>query len=326
MVGRGEVAANPQAAVSFRNVAGNIVLGPITVPLSVKAPELQRQVAAFLKQAPSQVILVTGSKKLSPVDDVASLGCQEELVIDMVVNSPPLREVTPHRFANVYMAHRELGALDGVTMLTRSLAPGNSVLLEDRCVATDGEEVEYRVWDPFHCRLVAAVVGGIGSFPIKPGAVVLFPKVGPQLERTVSHVSDIVGSEGRVLVAGGQAMGSWAAQRPNIAELPASALEEPLPDAERVDVVINGADFPPSDRAQRTLWLKDELASLKLWLKTGGWAIHVVDAQAHGDRAPFQVFHHVVAALRAAGLRPREQITLEPYHSDTAVIVSKFCP
>merc|ERR1712238_125358 len=57
-------------------------------------------------------------------------------------------------------------------------------------------KVEYRVWNPFRSKLGAAIVGGIGAMPIKPGSKVLY--LGGASGTTVSHVSDMIGAEGVV--------------------------------------------------------------------------------------------------------------------------------
>lgn len=57
-----------------------------------------------------------------------------------------------------------------------------------------GEKVEYRVWNPFRSKIAAGIIGGVSDIFIKPGAKVLY--LGAASGTTVSHVSDIIGSEG----------------------------------------------------------------------------------------------------------------------------------
>ncbi|CAI5745828.1 unnamed protein product [Peronospora destructor] len=52
------------------------------------------------------------------------------------------------------------------------------------------EKVEYRVWNPFRSKIAAAILGGVDSIWITPGAKVLYS--GGASGTTVSHVSDIV--------------------------------------------------------------------------------------------------------------------------------------
>ncbi|KAL9664933.1 hypothetical protein QQ045_020342 [Rhodiola kirilowii] len=60
----------------------------------------------------------------------------------------------------------------------------------------DGTKTEYRVWNPCRSKLAVAILGGVDSIWIKPGARVLY--LGAASETTVSHVSDIVGHNGVV--------------------------------------------------------------------------------------------------------------------------------
>ena len=76
---------------------------------------------------------------------------------------------------------------------TRSLAPGETVYGEE--IVKVGDE-EYRVWDPFRSKLAAAILKGLGKIHFGEKSKVLY--LGAASGTTVSHVSDIVGSEGKV--------------------------------------------------------------------------------------------------------------------------------
>ena len=54
----------------------------------------------------------------------------------------------------------------------------------------DEGKTEYRVWNPFRSKLVAAILGGVDKIHIKPGSKVLY--LGAASGTTVSHVADIV--------------------------------------------------------------------------------------------------------------------------------------
>lgn len=56
---------------------------------------------------------------------------------------------------------------------------------------TEGEKVEYRVWNPFRSKLAAAILGGVDQIHMPPGSKVLY--LGAASGTTVSHVSDVVG-------------------------------------------------------------------------------------------------------------------------------------
>lgn len=56
---------------------------------------------------------------------------------------------------------------------------------------TEGDKIEYRVWNPFRSKLAAAILGGIDEIHMPPGSKVLY--LGAASGTTVSHVSDVVG-------------------------------------------------------------------------------------------------------------------------------------
>ena len=102
--------------------------------------------------------------------------------------------IEPHnRLEGVFIARGKEDAL-----VTKNLVPGDSVYGEKRISIDDenGAKIEYRVWNPFRSKLGAAILGGVENTYIKPGSKVLY--LGAASGTTVSHVSDIVGPEGRV--------------------------------------------------------------------------------------------------------------------------------
>jgi rRNA 2'-O-methyltransferase fibrillarin len=101
--------------------------------------------------------------------------------------------VNPHdRFKGVYIIKQK-----GDVLGTKNLAPGESVYDEKRISVGEGEDkIEYRTWNPFRSKLAASIVGGIENIYMQPGTKVLY--LGAASGTTVSHVSDLVGPEGRV--------------------------------------------------------------------------------------------------------------------------------
>lgn len=59
------------------------------------------------------------------------------------------------------------------------------------------------------------------------------------------------------------------------------------------------------------------------FLKNGGWFVISIKANCVDSTAkPEVVYASEVQTLRELGCRPREQLTLEPYHRDHAVVRS----
>src|SRR5579863_8015288 len=76
---------------------------------------------------------------------------------------------------------------------TVNLTKGRKVYGED--LVTE-EGIEYRQWNPYRSKLSAAILNGLKKVEIKRGNSVLY--LGAATGTTVSHISDIVGNEGRV--------------------------------------------------------------------------------------------------------------------------------
>ncbi|MEM3760791.1 MAG: fibrillarin-like rRNA/tRNA 2'-O-methyltransferase, partial [Candidatus Bathyarchaeia archaeon] len=99
--------------------------------------------------------------------------------------------VKPHpRFPAIFEVTLEDGAK---RLATRNLAPGRNVYGE-RLIRYEG--FEYRVWDAFRSKLAAAILKDLKTVPIKPCHRVLY--LGAASGTTASHVSDIVGEDGRI--------------------------------------------------------------------------------------------------------------------------------
>lgn len=101
--------------------------------------------------------------------------------------------VEPHqRLKGVFISRGKEDSL-----VTKNLVPGDSVYGEKRIsVEDENGKTEYRVWNPFRSKLASAILGGVENTWMEPGSKVLY--LGAASGTTVSHVSDIVGPEGRV--------------------------------------------------------------------------------------------------------------------------------
>lgn len=188
----------------------------------------------------------------------------------------------------------------------------------------NGEKVEYRVWNPFRSKLGAAILGGVENIHIKPGAKVLY--LGAASGTTVSHVSDIVGPEGLVYAVefshrSGRDLINVAKKRTNIIPIIEDARH---PHKYRmlvgmVDVVF--ADVAQPDQA-RIVALNSHN-----FLKNGGHFVISIKASCIDSTAtPEAVFAMEVKKLQAEKLKPKEQLTLEPYERDHAVVVGVYRP
>merc|ERR1719295_725986 len=203
--------------------------------------------------------------------------------------------------------------------------PGNSVYGEKRLVAESEDKEdkgEYRVWNPFRSKLGAGIVGGIGAMPIKPGASVLY--LGGASGTTVSHVSDMIGPEGVVYAVEfshrpGRDLTNMAKRRPNVVPIVEDA-RQPT----RYRMLIGMVDVIFSDVAQPDQ-ARIVTHNASFFLKNNGWILISIKANCvDSTAAPEAVFAMEVDKLRKDGCKPKEQLTLEPYHRDHALVVGVY--
>lgn len=237
--------------------------------------------------------------------------------------------VEPHRHEGIFVARGKEDAL-----VTLNSTPGVAVYGEKRISVevppvpgsdnSNPTKVEYRVWNPFRSKLAAAVLGGMDNIWIAPGKKVLY--LGAAAGTSVSHVSDIVGPTGAVYAVEfshrpGRDLLGVAKLRTNIVPIIEDA-RHPLKYRMligMVDVVF--ADIAQPDQA-RIVALNSHY-----FLKNGGHAVIAIKASCiDSTAAPEAVFRREVSKLQAENFKPLEQLTLEPYERDHAVVISEYRP
>ncbi|XP_046490131.1 rRNA 2'-O-methyltransferase fibrillarin isoform X2 [Neodiprion pinetum] len=229
--------------------------------------------------------------------------------------------IEPHRHEGVFIARGKEDAL-----VTLNLIPGSEVYGEKRISveADNSEKVEYRVWNPFRSKLAAAILGGVDQIHMPPGSKVLY--LGAASGTTVSHVADVVGPEGLVYAVefshrSGRDLINVAKKRTNIIPIIEDARH---PHKYRmlvgmVDTIF--ADVAQPDQARIVA------LNAQYFLKNGGHFVISIKASCIDSTAqPEAVFAAEVKKLVADKLKPQEQITLEPYERDHAVVVGVFRP
>ncbi|KAH9950228.1 Fibrillarin [Amylocystis lapponica] len=222
----------------------------------------------------------------------------------------------PHRHPGVFIAKGKDSML-----VTKNLVPGEAVYGEKRISidgGIDGTKIEYRVWNPFRSKLAAGVLGGLAEIFIQPGKKVLY--LGAASGTSVSHVADIVGPEGLVYAVefslrSGRDLINMAKKRTNVIPIVEDAR---TPQKYRmlvstVDVIF--ADVAQPDQARIVALNAD------YFLKNGGHAVISIKASCIDSTAvPETVFAQEVQVLRKLKFKPIEQVTLEPYERDHAMV------
>lgn len=208
-------------------------------------------------------------------------------------------------------------------LATRNATPGVSVYGEKRMAVTvENEKIEYRVWNPYRSKLAAGIVSGIDNTHIAPGSKVLY--LGAASGTSVSHVSDIVGPKGVVYAVefsqrSGRDLIKLATKRKNIVPIVEDAR---YPHKYRMLVPMVDTIF--SDVAQPD---QTRIVALNAdyFLKEKGGVLISIKANCVDSTAPPQkVFAEEVEKLRKHGIRPQEQITLEPFEKDHAIVVATY--
>ncbi|MFH1780214.1 MAG: fibrillarin-like rRNA/tRNA 2'-O-methyltransferase [Candidatus Micrarchaeota archaeon] len=155
---------------------------------------------------------------------------------------------------------------------TKSMIPGFRVKNE----STFKEKgIEYRVWDPNHSKLSAAIKKGLLDLPIKPGSNVLY--LGAAQGVTPSFVSDIVGRKGFVYCVefskvAMQRLIPVCEKRENMAPILADARKpEEYEEVGKVDVVFEDV----ADRDQTRIMIENSR-----FLEDGGHALLALKSQS----------------------------------------------
>lgn len=202
---------------------------------------------------------------------------------------------------------------------------GESVYGEKRiAVEADGVKTEYRVWNPFRSKIAAAILGGVENIHIGPGSKVLY--LGAASGTTVSHVSDIVGPTGLVYAVefshrSGRDLLNVAKKRVNIIPIIEDARHP-----HKYRMLVGMVDTIFADVAQ-----PDQARIVALnahnFLKVGGHIVISIKASCIDSTAePAAVFAAEVNKLKSEKVKPQEQLTLEPYERDHAVVVGLYRP
>ncbi|GLI71897.1 small subunit processome complex component [Penicillium ochrochloron] len=226
-----------------------------------------------------------------------------------------------HRHAGVFVAR---GGKEDL-LVTKNLTPGEAVYGEKRIsvespAGDDGvvTKTEYRVWNPFRSKLAAGILGGLDNIYMKPGAKVLY--IGGASGTSVSHVADIVGPTGNVYAVefshrSGRDLIGMATHRTNVIPIVEDA-RHPLRYrmlVPMVDVIF--ADVAQPDQA-RIVGL-----NAHMFLKEGGGVLISIKASCIDSTAAAEVvFTREVQKMREEKIKPKEQLTLEPFERDHCIV------
>jgi len=211
-------------------------------------------------------------------------------------------------------------------LVTLNLTPGETVYGEKRIEIPEEDNPtqnkDYRQWNPFRSKLAASILGGVKNIYMGPGSKVLY--LGAASGTTVSHVADLVGPTGCVYAVEfshrtGRELLEVAKKRTNVIPIIEDARKP-----HKYRMLVPMVDCIFSDVAQ-----PDQARILALnahyFLKNGAGFVISIKANCIDSTAPAEhVFAQQVQELRQEHFKPREQITLEPYERDHAVVTGLY--
>ncbi len=227
-------------------------------------------------------------------------------------------EVVEHeRFRGVYWAKLEDGSR---RLATENLAPGKTVYRE-KLVRFGGKE--YRLWDSYRSKLAASIVKDISNIYIEPRHRVLY--LGAATGTTASHVSDIVGKEGKVFCVEfaprvfRELLNNVCAFRQNMFPILADAR---FP--ERYRHLVTMVDDIYCDIAQPEQ-AKVVIANARMFLRLGGGLLLAVKARSIDvTKTPTEVFRREIEILESGGFEVEDVAHLEPFDRDHVMVAARY--
>lgn len=165
---------------------------------------------------------------------------------------------------------------------------------------------------------------GVDHIHIKPGAKVLY--LGAASGTTVSHVSDIVGPDGLVFAVefshrSGRDLINMAKKRTNVIPIIEDARHP-----HKYRMLVSAVDCIFADVAQPDQ-ARIVAINAHYFLKNEGFVVISIKANCIDSTAESEaVFASEVSKLKNEKIKPKEQVTLEPYERDHAVVVGQYRP
>ncbi|KAL8150026.1 hypothetical protein AgCh_006875 [Apium graveolens] len=218
----------------------------------------------------------------------------------------------PHRFEGVFIAKGKENFI-----CTRNLVPGEALHGEELLYIQNEDKitVEYRVWNPLKSKLGAAILCGLKNITAKPGSRVLY--LGDVCETTVSHLSDLVGSDGVVYVVGfSDFVVNMVDKRPNVITI----FEKPSNHWKyRMVVSMVDAIFADIVHPQQVNWF---ISNAQYYLRAGGH--YMISTRAINVDLTGQGKDLFATHPGQMEFSPTELVMLEPIMREYVMLVGDF--
>ena len=204
-------------------------------------------------------------------------------------------------------------------MATENLTPGTKVYGED---LYRFDKTEYRIWDTFRSKLAASIEKGINDVPVSEGSKVLY--LGAASGTTPSHVSDIIGSKGRVFCVEFaprvmRELIEISTPRGNMVPILGDAR---MPSSYRSFVEVVESIYCDVAQPEQAKLLAD---NADMFLKKHGKVMLAIKARSVDvTKEPMDVFKHEINVLERRGFKIIDVKKLEPYDKDHAMVVGEL--
>lgn len=209
---------------------------------------------------------------------------------------------------------------DGSTKLvTENLVPGKRVYGE-RLYKYGGKE--YREWNPYRSKLAAAILNDIKDVPLKLGDVVLY--LGAASGTTISHVSDIIGWEGKAF---GVEFAPRVMRELLLVVTDRKNIIPVLGDARKpweYSHIVTSVDVIYADVAQpeQAALIADNAG---YYLKSKGHLFFAIKARSIDvTQEPTEIYKREIEILEKNGFRILSVVHLEPYDKDHAMVLARY--
>ena len=205
-------------------------------------------------------------------------------------------------------------------LATKNLAPGVNVYGEK---LVSDHESEYRTWDAYRSKLAAAILRNISNLPLKGESKVLY--LGSASGTTASHVSDIVGKNGRVYCVEfaqrsmRELIDTLCQHRSNVYPILSDAR---MP--EKYKSLVSPVDLVYCDIAQQQQG-KILADNADVFLKReGAIMIAIKSRSVDVTKEPIDVFRQEIRVLEQRNIQVLQTVRLEPYEQDHAMVLGKW--
>jgi fibrillarin-like pre-rRNA processing protein len=208
------------------------------------------------------------------------------------------------------------------SLATVNLIPGSSVYGE-RLYQYD--QLEYRLWNPYHSKLAAALLRHLRYFPFQLGHRILY--LGAASGTTVSHISDVIGLEGGIYAIEfsprplRELISKVAMPRTNVYPILADARNP-----SNYQFMLEAVDGIYCDIAQpqQAKILSD---NARYFLKPGNIALLAIKGRSIRSTGKLtQIFQNEIKYLHSQDFSIEQTIDLEPYHSAHLMVMARYHP